>query len=61
MYCFSPHLHCFKMQSFVLQAGQSPLKASCLKGHLGVVKLLIEAGANIHQVNKVNTHFPTHV
>ena len=44
------------MQTFVLQNSTSPLKASCLKGHLGVVKTLIEAGANINQADKVSTH-----
>ena len=31
------------------------------EGHLDVVKTLIEAGANIHQADKVSTHIPTRV
>ena len=50
-----------KMQTFVLQNGQSPLFTSCLNGHLDVVKTLIEAGANIDQAEKVCTHIPTPV
>ena len=45
-----------KMQTFVLQDGRSPLYASSSRGHLEIVKTLIEAGANINQVNKVSTH-----
>ena len=39
--------------TFVLQDGCSPLIAASWKGHLGVVKTLLEAGANINQANKV--------
>ena len=55
------HLHCFKMQTFVLQNDRSPLFTSCLNGHLDVVKTLIEAGANIDQADKVSEHIPTRV
>ena len=41
--------------SFVLQDGWSPLLIASFKGHLEVVKSLIEAGANINQANKVGT------
>ena len=44
------------MQTFVLQAGQSPLYVSCFNGHLDVVKILTEAGANINQADKVSTY-----
>ena len=41
------------MMTFVLQDGCSPLYVASLKGHLDVVKTLLEAGANINQANKV--------
>ena len=41
------------MMTFVLQDGWSPLIAASLKGHLDVVKTLLEAGANINQAMKV--------
>ena len=41
---------------FVLQDGRSPLYMASQQGHLDVVKTLIEAGANINQVDKVSTH-----
>ena len=47
------------MMGFVLQDDRSPLFASSLDGNLDVVKILIEAGANIDQANKVSTHIPT--
>eukprot|EP00731_Ephydatia_muelleri_P013605 Em0007g915a len=37
---------------FVLQNGWSPLNAASWKGHLDVVKTLLEAGANINQATK---------
>ncbi|KAL5509635.1 hypothetical protein EMCRGX_G005035 [Ephydatia muelleri] len=40
------------MMTFVLQNGCSPLYAASFGGHLDVVKTLLEAGANINQVNK---------
>ena len=43
------------MISFVLQNGGSPLLIASFEGYLEVVKTLIEAGANINQVNKVGT------
>ena len=47
------------MMGFVLQNGRSPLFSSSLNGHLDVVKTLIEAGANINQLNKVSAHITT--
>ena len=41
------------MMTFVLQNGWSPLFTASLNVHLDVVKTLLEAGANINQVNKV--------
>ena len=38
---------------FLLQDGLSPLMIAISKGHLDVVKTLIEAGANVNQTNKV--------
>ena len=55
----STHLHCCKMQTFVLQDGLSPLHTSCLKGHLDVVNTLIDAAANINQANKVSAYITT--
>ena len=43
------------MMTFVLQDGWSPLNAASFGGHLGVVKTLLEAGANINQVANVGT------
>ena len=40
----------------VLQDGCSSLYAASCNGHLDVVKTLLEAGANIDQVNKVGGH-----
>ena len=41
------------MMTFVLQNGCSPLYVASWKGHLDVVKTLLEAGANINQADKV--------
>ena len=41
------------MMTFVLQDGRRPLYIASHNGHLGVVKTLMEAGANISQTNKV--------
>lgn len=46
------HLHLFVM-TFVLQDGCNPLFIATCKGHPDIVKLLIEAGANICQANNV--------
>ena len=43
------------MMTFVLQNGWSPLHRASLNGHLDIVRALIEAGANISQVDKVGT------
>eukprot|EP00731_Ephydatia_muelleri_P013572 Em0007g882a len=40
------------MKTFVLQDGWSPLHEASWKGHLGVVKTLLEAGANINQATE---------
>ena len=43
------------MMTFVLQDGWSPLHKASDKGHLEIVKTLIEAGANVNQAaNKVH-------
>ena len=47
------------LMGFVLQDGRSPLYVASWKGHLDVVKTLIEAGANINQAQRVSTHIPT--
>ena len=44
------------LMGFVLQDGLSPLYMASQKGHLDIVKTLIEAGANINQSVKVSTH-----
>lgn len=36
------------------QNGRSPLYTAARSGHMEIVKLLIEAGANINQVNAVS-------
>ena len=41
------------MMTFVLQNGCSPLFTASGKGHLDVVKTLLEAGANINQATQV--------
>ena len=43
------------MMTFVLQNGWSPLHRASFYGHLDIVRALIEAGANISQVDKVDT------
>ena len=47
------------MMTFVLQDGRRPLYIASLNGHLGVVKTLMEAGANISETNKVGVHYNT--
>ena len=49
------------MMGFELQDGSSPLSIASQKGHLDVVKTLIENGANINQAVMVSTHIPTHL
>ena len=44
------------MTVLILQNGWSPLMASTYKGHLDIVKSLIEAGSNVHQTNKVGRY-----
>ena len=41
------------MMTFILQDGMSPLHLASNEGHLDTVKVLIEAGANVNQANKV--------
>ena len=41
------------MMTFVLQDGWSSLYTASFKGHLDIVKTLIEAGANVNQAIKV--------
>ena len=45
--------------TFVLQDGRRPLYIASLNGHLGVVKTLMEAGANINQTSMVGVHYNT--
>ena len=44
------------MMTIVLQNGWSPLYGASEKGHLDVVRTLLEAGANINQADKVGTY-----
>ena len=41
------------MKLFSLQNGQSALHGACLFGHLEIVKLLVEAGAQVNIQNQV--------
>ena len=41
------------MMTFLLQYGISPLHAASIEGHIDVVKILIDAGADVNQANKV--------
>ena len=52
---------CKILMGFVLQDGLSPLHMASQEGHLDVMKTLIEAGANIHQADKVRTQTYLHV
>ena len=45
------------IMTFVSQNGESPLYTASSKGHLQVVKTLMEAGANANQANKVGIHY----
>ena len=38
---------------FVLQGGRTPLTIGIEKGHLDIVKILIEGGTNVNQSDKV--------
>ena len=42
--------------TFILQDGRSPLHAASFKGHLEIVKTLIEAKANVNSTTKVGIH-----
>ena len=44
------------MMIFVLQDGVSSLMTASNKGHLDVVKTLIEAGANVNHTDKVGKY-----
>ena len=52
--CICMYMKVYDNFSLVLQSGRSALRAASVHGHLGVVKLLIEAGANLNQVCKVS-------
>ena len=52
---------CKILMGLVLQNGLSPLHMASQEGHLDVVKTLIEAGANIHQADKVRTQTYLHM
>ena len=41
---------------FVLQNGRSLLWIALDEGHLGLVKILIQAGLDVNQTNKVNIY-----
>ena len=43
------------MMTFILQDGWNSLHSASFNGHLDIVRVLIEAGANISQANKVGT------
>ena len=47
--------------TIVLQDDCSPLLIASSKGHLDIVKTLIEAGANVNQANKVQCVGRLHV
>ena len=49
------------MIAFVFQNGWSPLCIASFKGHLDIVKILIEAGADINQTNEVQRVGRLHV
>ena len=40
--------------TLLLQEGRYALRAASVRGHLGIVKMLIKAGANVNQVCKVS-------
>ena len=44
------------MMTFILQDGKSPLHAASFKGHLEIVKTLIEAKANVNSTTKIGIH-----
>ena len=50
------HLLMSKPLVMVLQSGWSPLMIASDKGHLDVVKTLIEAGVNVNHTNKVGVY-----
>ena len=49
------------MMTFVLQDGWSPLYTASFKGHLDIVKTLIEAGANVNYAREVQCVGRLHV
>ena len=44
------------MMGFLLQKGGSSLGAASYKGHLNIVKTLMEAGVNINHADEVSMH-----
>ena len=46
----------YDQMTLVLQDGWSPLMVASNKGHLVVVKTLIEAGADVNQINEVGIY-----
>ena len=49
-----PYVKNLIIMIFVSQSGKSPLMIALDKGHLDIVKTLIEAGANVNQRDKVS-------
>ena len=55
----SLHVKPLVMMIFVLQDGWTPLMTASAEGHLDVVKILIEAGANVNDTNEVGKYMYT--
>ena len=51
----SSTVHPLIIMIFVLQDGLSPVHIASSNGHLGVVKTLVTAGADVNQLSKVST------